>query len=282
MTDENRWKLVVDGHGITIASDRFQFTTNGSRGPQPAFGADVDLLESADSGEIESLISALQSRTRRSYGQFCGLSRAFEVVGERWAMHIIRDLLVSPKSATDLQRGLPRIPADVLTTRLDELERAGVIRRSTSPLLDDAGVYELTEWGNELEEIILRLSRWGARLLGEPGPEDIVTPDSLIMSLRSAFQPAAAAGMHVTYELRVPGIVIHARVDDGAIMAGEGEMPGADLVMETARGLKPLMTGEMTAAEAIESGMITITGDAQLLARFAEMFHLPPSAMRRN
>jgi DNA-binding HxlR family transcriptional regulator len=276
MTEDNKWKLVVDSDGLTIASDRFHFTANGPRGTQTGFASDDELFESADSSEIESLISELQSMTRRSFGQFCGLSRAFELVGERWAMLIIRDLLVSPKSVTDLQRGLPRVPAAVLCARLDELQRAGVIARSSAKRSDGTVVYELTEWGNELEDIILRLGRWGARMLREPGTDEIVTPDSMVMALRATFVPEAAMGLHVSYELRLDGIVIHAHIDDGAIQVGKGPLPGgADLVIETGKVLKDLMTRELSAADAIADGLVTLTGDHDLLARFTELFFIP-------
>src|ERR671936_950820 len=112
---------------------------------------------------------------RRSYGQFCGLARAVEVVGERWALLIVRDLLVGPKRFTDLRRGLPRIPTNVLAERLRELEYAGVVRRRLLPRPAGSVVYELTPYGQELEEAVLPLGRWGARALGEPRPDEIVT-----------------------------------------------------------------------------------------------------------
>jgi DNA-binding HxlR family transcriptional regulator len=132
---EAQWKLVMDQQGVTIASDRFEFRT-GTGGSRPA-GEDMAMddaaleaaLESAESSQMEAIISELQTMTRRTYGQFCGLSRALEVVGERWSMLIIRDLLVSSRSLTELQRGLPRIPTDLLCTRLKELEHTGIVGR---------------------------------------------------------------------------------------------------------------------------------------------------------
>jgi DNA-binding HxlR family transcriptional regulator len=129
--------------------------------------------------------------TKRAYGQFCGLVRALEIVGERWALLIVRDLLVAPKRFTDLRQGLPRIPTNILSLRLRELEAAGVVRRRVLPRPSGAVVYELTDHGNALEDVVLRLGRWGAKSLGEPGPEDIVTVDSLVMAMRSTFHPEA-------------------------------------------------------------------------------------------
>ncbi|AWS48042.1 winged helix-turn-helix transcriptional regulator [Streptosporangium sp. 'caverna'] len=213
----------------------------------------------------------------RNYGQFCGLSRALELIGERWALLIVRDLLVGPRRFTDLRRGLPRIPTNILSSRLRELEHAGIVRRRVLPRPAASVVYELTEYGRELDDIVLRLGRWGARTLGEPGPEDIVTSDSLIMALRSGFGAEAARGTRAGYELRLGEVVIHARVDDGVLQAGEGPLAGADLVLETGTELRRLMTGEISPVEAIASGAVRVTGDPALLDRFAEIFHIAPA-----
>lgn len=275
-----RWKLVVDGENVTIAGDRFQLTTNGTRTAQNDLAMDDSIFDIAESSQMEAIVSELQTMTRRPYGQFCGLSRALEIIGERWALLIIRNLLVGPKSVTDLHWGLPRMPANILCTRLNELEHTGVIRRSGMAQPDGSAVYELTEWGKELDDIALRLGRWGARLLGEPRPEDIVTVDSLIMAMRTAFRPEAASGLRVGYELRTGEFVISARVDDGTVEVSEGPLPGADLVIEPGRALKSLMSGELSPADALENGSVQVTGDASLLGRFVEVFHIPGLATR--
>jgi DNA-binding HxlR family transcriptional regulator len=215
--------------------------------------------------------------SKRAYGQFCGLARAVEVVGERWALLIVRDLLVGPRRFTDLRRGLPRIPTNILADRLRELEEAGVVRRRILPRPAGAVVYELTEYGAELEEVVLGLGRWGARRLGDPRPDEIVTVDSLVMALRTTFQPEAARGLRVGYELRMGPVVLHARIDDGALAAGAGPLPDADLVVEAGPALRALMAGELTPAEAIASGGVKLTGDPALLDRFAELFRIGPT-----
>src|ERR1022692_1526107 len=130
--------------------------------------------------------------TTRVYGQYCGFARALEVVGERWAFLIVRDLLVSPKRFTDLHRGLSGIPTNVLTARLKELEQGGVVRRRLLPRPAASIIYELTPYGKELEDVVVTLSRWGAKTLGEPRCEEIVTADSLVMAMRSTFRPESA------------------------------------------------------------------------------------------
>jgi DNA-binding HxlR family transcriptional regulator len=211
---------------------------------------------------------------KRVYGQFCGLVRALEIVGERWALLIVRDLLVGPRRFTDLRQGLPKIPTNILSARLKELEEAGIVQRRVLPRPSGAVVYELTEYGGELEDVVLRLGRWGAKSMTEPGPDDIVTVDSMIMALRSTFRPEAAGSGDVGYELRLGPITIHARVSDGRLEVAEGELPGADLVIETGPAIKALMAGEITADEAIAAGHVHLTGDPQLLARFADTFRI--------
>ena len=100
----------------------------------------------------------------RAYGQFCGFARALEAVGERWALLIVRDLMVGPKRFTDLRRGLPGIPTNILTSRLKELERDGIIERRVLPRPEGSVVYDLTGYGRELEDSVVALSRWGAKI----------------------------------------------------------------------------------------------------------------------
>jgi DNA-binding HxlR family transcriptional regulator len=212
----------------------------------------------------------------RSYGQFCGFARALEVVGERWALLIVRDLLVSPKRFTDLHRGLPGIPTNVLTERLKELEEAGVVHRRVLPRPASSIVYELTPYGQELEDVVFAIGRWGAKKLDTPRPEETVTADSLITALRTTFRRENARGVHVGYELRLGPIVIHARVDGPKINVAPGPLPEADLIIEAGPGMKGLMTGELTAAEAIRNGTVKIKGKTALLEQFAKLFRIDP------
>jgi len=213
----------------------------------------------------------------RSYGQYCGIAHALELVGERWALLLVRDLLLGPKRFTDLRRGLPRIPSNVLSARLKELEQAGIVRRRVLPRPESGVVYELTEYGKELEDIVLRLGLWGAKSLGEPRPEDIVTPDSLLLALRALFRPESARGLKASYELRLGEIVVHARVDKGALEVAEGRLADADLALETDLALRSLLSGELSPGEAIKSGKVRVAGKRELLERFVEVFRIPPA-----
>ena len=131
----------------------------------------------------------------RDYGQYGGLTQALEVVGERWALLIVRDLLVGPRRYGELAAGLPRIPSNILAARLKELQAAGVIRRMPRSRII---VYELTPYGHELEPAVLALGAWGFKAMGDPREGQVITPDSMTMELRTAFRPQVAANLPAT------------------------------------------------------------------------------------
>src|SRR5581483_912985 len=124
----------------------------------------------------------------KGFGQYCGFARSLELVGDRWALLVVRDLLVGPKRFSDLQRGLPKIPSNILTARLKELEAAGVIERRAQPRPAGGVAYQLTDDGRELEEAVVAFGRWGAKHLGAPREDEIVTDDSMAMALRTIFR----------------------------------------------------------------------------------------------
>lgn len=140
----------------------------------------------------------------KDYGQFCGLSRAASVLGERWALMIVRDLTVGARRFTDLQAGLPGIPTAVLTARLRELEGAGVVSRVAAPAPARGVLYELTPRGRELHPILDALGWWGARTMDAPRETEVVTDASLAAALRSAHTPGAVTGP-LTFHVRSGG-----------------------------------------------------------------------------
>jgi DNA-binding HxlR family transcriptional regulator len=218
----------------------------------------------------------------RSYGQYCGVTTAVELIGERWALLIVRDLLVGPRRYTDLKQGLPRIPTNILSTRLKELQEGGVVRRV--PLHNCGLVYELTDYGRALEPVILALGRWGFQTMGDPGEGDIVTPDSLTMALRTAFQADAAADTE--YEVHVGDVALRASVRDGTLSVArvggaqrrdEGSEAEADAVIVAGPGIRRLISGELTPAEALEQDVLAVVrGDVSVLDDFARTFHIAP------
>src|SRR5215211_7164001 len=124
--------------------------------------------------------------TKRTYGDGCAIAHGLDLVGERWALLVVRELLLGPKRFTDLKRGLPNASPNVISERLRELERAGVVSRDTLPPPASSRVYELTSWGHELEETVLSLGRWGSRS-PSPSPDAPLGADSMVLALKGLF-----------------------------------------------------------------------------------------------
>jgi DNA-binding HxlR family transcriptional regulator len=219
----------------------------------------------------------------RSYGQYCGVTTAVELVTERWALLIIRDLLVGPRRYTDLKHGLPKIPTNILSARLKELQENGVIRRV--PLAHCGLVYELTEYGRELEPIVLALGRWGFRSMGEPKDDDIVTASSLTIALRTAFRPEIAS-VSLDFQIQVSAVELRAQASDGALKLVQiappaqpvgGSLPSSEPELRFATGpdIRHLIAGTLTPAQAVEQDVVTILrGNPKMLERFTELFRI--------
>jgi DNA-binding HxlR family transcriptional regulator len=255
---ESAWKVVMDGDGLTISGDSFSLTT-----------------DSSDMTGIDSVVSQLQGVARGTYGQYCGLSRAIEAVGERWGMLVVRDLLVDPKSAPELAQGLPRVPLTLLSMRIKELAYTGILERAGTTDEDGNDRYRLTTYGRRLEDILLAFGRWGSAMLAEPRPEDIVTEDSLMVAMRATFQPEAATGRSERFELVFGDIVIHLVIEDGQLEVGRGPLAGAT-VIEPGPYLKDMMTRSMSVEEAKGTGTVKVLmGDPKGLESFISMFALP-------
>jgi DNA-binding HxlR family transcriptional regulator len=208
----------------------------------------------------------------RDYGQYGGISRAVELVGERWALLIIRDLLVGPRRYGELASGLPRIPSNILATRLKELQAAGVLRRAPHSRII---VYELTPYGRELEPVVLALGAWGFKALDDPRDEQIITPDSMTMDLRTAFRANVAATLPPTsYAAHLGTAELLIRVEGSSLSVARGDGP-ADLTFAAGPDIRRLISGELAAARAIETGVVEVLGGSEeLLGRFADTFHL--------
>lgn len=208
----------------------------------------------------------------RDYGQYGGVARAVELIGERWALLIVRDLLVGPRRYGELAAGLPRIPTNILATRLRELQAAGVIRRAPRSRIV---IYELTPYGRELEPVVLALGAWGLGALEPPRDEQVITADSLAIDLRSAFRPHVASGLPDTsYAAHVgdSGLLISVRGSSLEVQRGAA---AADLAFAAGADIHRLITGELDAATALETGAVRLlSGPGSLLGRFASTFCL--------
>jgi DNA-binding HxlR family transcriptional regulator len=215
---------------------------------------------------------------RRKYGDRCGVARALDLVGERWALLVVRELLLGPKRFTDLRTGLPHVGPDVLSQRLRELERDGIVQRRRLGPPAGSRVYELTDRGLELEPVVLALGRWGSSAPFPPGDARLGV-DSAILALRTLFDPSAADGMIASYELRLGDQRFRARVADGRFEVVRGSAEAPDATIETDTGtLSALLWHGRRLAEALRADAIVIEGSRPAVERFLRLFPLPAAA----
>jgi DNA-binding HxlR family transcriptional regulator len=212
---------------------------------------------------------------KRKYGDRCGVARALDLVGERWALLVVRELLLGPKRFTDLRAGLPHVSPDVLSQRLRELESDGIVQRRTLAPPAGSRVYELTDRGMELEPVILALGRWGSAAPFPPGDARLGV-DSAILALRTLFDPAAADGVNASYELRLGDQRFHARVAEGRLEIARGSADDPDASIDTDTGtLSALLWHGGRLAEALRARNIAIEGSRPAVERFLCLFPLP-------
>ncbi|MGA4508477.1 winged helix-turn-helix transcriptional regulator [Propionibacteriaceae bacterium G1746] len=211
----------------------------------------------------------------REYGQFCGLARAAEIVGQRWTLLILRDLLVGPRRYSDLAAGLPGIPSNLLSSRLKELEQDGLVTREARSGADRAIVYRVTPHGAALQPALDALSRWGAAGMREPREGEIVTEASLISALRVAAGGGRSPAKPLAFTIRAGDIVVHALAVDGAMQVGAGAAADADLVIEAGPAFRDLLAGTLTPRSALAEGLVAIQGDPALLDDFTSIFRVP-------
>ncbi|MEN3285075.1 MAG: hypothetical protein V7607_6215 [Solirubrobacteraceae bacterium] len=213
--------------------------------------------------------------TKRTYGDRCGIARALDLVGERWALLVVRELLLGPKRFTGLRAGLPHVSPDVLAQRLRELEAAGIVRRGKLPPPAGSQIYELTERGRELEPVVLELGRFGSVAPFPPGEAQIGV-DALAIALKSLFAPEAADGLDATYELRLGEDRFRVRVADGRLDLARGVAEAPDATIDADPGaLATVLWHGGKLAEARRAGGVTASGDAQAVRRFLSLFPLP-------
>jgi DNA-binding HxlR family transcriptional regulator len=213
--------------------------------------------------------------SKRSYGDPCGVARALDLVGERWALLVVRELLLGPKRFTDLRAGLPHLSADVLSQRLRELEQAGVVRRSKLPPPAGSRVYELTEWGKELEPVVTSLGRWGSRA-PFPDTDMPLGADALMIALKTVFDRSLAVGDDSEIEIVLGEDRFRARVAGGnlEIVRGAAERPDARIATDPATLAAVLWHGRP-----IDDGGIEIEGDRGAAERFLALFPAPQPAL---
>ncbi len=213
--------------------------------------------------------------SKRTYGDSCGIARGLDAVGERWALLIARELVLGPKRFTDLRAGLPKLGPDILSLRLRELEQAGIVRRRTLAAPAASRVYELTEWGAELEPVLLALGRWGSRapLAAQAPPLGV---DAAILALETTFDPVAAAGLDERYTLGLGEQVFSLLVADGRLVVGRGEDAEATVRFDTDTAtLAAVVWHGRPLRDAIESEALQLRGDRAAAERLLGLFAAP-------
>jgi DNA-binding HxlR family transcriptional regulator len=212
--------------------------------------------------------------TMRTYGERCAAARALDLVGERWALLVVRELLLGPKRFTDLRAGLPNARPSVLSQRLRELEDGGVVRRRRLGPPTGAWVYELTDWGSDLEPVVIALGRWGRRLPAKPGAAHGV--DSLVLALKWRFSPERSGRLKATYDLRLAEDRFRIEVGDGRIEVHRTEADEADAVIETdPETLEALTFDGRRLGEAVRAGEVKIGGDTEAVERLLSVYAAP-------
>jgi DNA-binding HxlR family transcriptional regulator len=209
------------------------------------------------------------------YDDACGAAFALELIGERWSLLIMRELMFGSRRFTDLRAGLPAISAKVLTERLEGLERARVIQRRQLPPPAATQVYELTDWGYQLDETVLSLCRWA---LASPGHDHSLplSGAALMMSLRALFDSSRARNWAVTGAIEIGGETYLAVVAAGLLTVTRGESAGAEFVIAVpdAGTMKRLVYGKASPDSLAGAGLV-LTGDDETALRFIDLFHLP-------
>ena len=214
--------------------------------------------------------------TTRSYAQLCGIATAFDVIGDRWSALVVRDLLLGPLRFGDLASGLPGIGTNTLAARLKDLESSGVVTRRLLPHPERGTVYELTEYGRELEPILMALGRWGTKSMGRL-PADVVSRSRWLVAAMLAFHDES---QHVTRpttcELRLSDGVFTVRADGTSLVVTAGAPEDADLILTIDdQHFHQLLTHQMTPADAVATGVATVTGDPSVLPDLIRLVAFP-------
>jgi DNA-binding HxlR family transcriptional regulator len=219
---------------------------------------------------------------KRSYEDGCATAHALELFGERWGLLVIRELMLGPKRFTDLRASLPGISPNVLTQRLDELEQASIVIRRKLPPPASVWVYDLTDWGRELEPAFKVIGRWAARSPSMPHGLPM-SVNSLILSFRTMFSPQAAKGVKGRIELRLNGGRFRALIGGERMELEPGGNDDADAVVEcNPNALAAVIYGGRKLSDAVQAQDIKISGDKALVRKFVGLFPLPEKAAAKS
>ena len=222
--------------------------------------------------ELEKLTKSRNREEKRRYDDACGLAHALDLIGERWAPLVLRELMLGPRRFSELKADLPGISANVLTQRLAELEQRGLVRKSKLPPPAAVQVYEATEWALEAGPILCALGRWAFRSPRHNGTQPVSTV-AIMLSLKTNFDPDLAEDFAARIAFRLGDARYFAEVEGGTLEVGRGEPDRADVAIDCAPDeLKMVLYG----GAPVES--LRIEGDIGAARRFVQLFSLPAKA----
>lgn len=215
---------------------------------------------------------------RRRYDDGCAAAHALDLIGERWALLVARELMLGPRRFTDLRAALPGISPNVLSQRLEEMEAAAILTRRRLPPPAASAVYELTAWGYELEPLLQGIGRWAARspTLAPGRPMSVA---SVVLSFRTMFDGARAGDLDAVIDLVFADQSYVARIAGGGLSIEPGRATRPDAVVACDQNaLAMVVYAGRPLDEAIAAGELRVTGDVGVVARFVGLFPLPERA----
>jgi len=223
--------------------------------------------------KLEKITKQSETTSRRRYDDACGTAHGMDLVGERWALLVVRELMLGPKRFGDLRADLPGLSANVLTQRLEGLEESGILRKRKLPPPASTQVYELTDWGYDLEPVIRVLGQWATRSpLHDPTMP--ISATALMLSFRAMFSAERAAGLNATVAMRMGGSQFELRIADGKVDVARVDSGHGDATVIGA----PAEIGAVIYGGA-PLDLVKIEGDASVVARLHALFPLPDKAV---
>lgn len=230
--------------------------------------------------KLEKVTDSVNATEKRWYDDACGTALAMELVGERWSLLIVRELMFGPRRFGELRGGLSGISANVLTQRLEGMEAAGIVERRKLPPPASVQVYGLTPWGYESEVAIQELGRWAVRS-PEHDPTLPLSPASIMMSFRTMIDRTGSGALDASIGFRFGGEGFIAHVDAAGIAITRGDPAGAGVIFDTdPMTMASLVYGGRPFVDAEAAGELRIAGDRSLADRFVTLFSLPAKISR--
>jgi DNA-binding HxlR family transcriptional regulator len=213
----------------------------------------------------------------RTYGEACSIARALDLVGERWTLLIVRELLIGPKRFTDLQVGLPGVPSSLLGARLGRLRQAGLVEQRRLPPPAASTVYELTDSGMALEETMTALGRWGSRFGRERASSDARNAEWLLAMMRSLFRPDASVGIHETYVLRFGDDVVTAEIADGELrLSLHAASEASAVLLLDGSAFVDVAIGKIAVDDSLANGVLRVEGSRRNVDSLFAVFGAEP------